>query len=117
MKNDISYMKEMIYFCNQAKLVMRQAEQYGVNMNDELIIGSLAMQLGHIGEQLDSGKMSKELQKRYSHIDWPNIKGLRIFLFHEYAQRNPKLIYKVYENEIANDKLQKQIEAIIALES
>ena len=99
--SDAMYIEEMIFYCNQVKEVMRQAEQkYSGSINDELVIGSLTMSISQIGEQLDSKKLSKELQEAYPNIKWSHIKRFRDLAYHHYGKINPKEVLDIYNYQI-----------------
>jgi uncharacterized protein with HEPN domain len=69
------------------------------------------MNIGHIGEQLDANKLSKEVQNQYQNIDWSNIKKFRDLAFHHYSKIKPKFVYDIYNKQI--DKLIVDLQEII----
>ena len=56
-----------------------------------------ASNLSHVGEQIDSNKLSKELQEEYHHIDWSNIKRYRDLHDHWYEKIKIDQVYEIIE--------------------
>lgn len=83
---DIAYIKDMLMYLNRASEVIPRANRYGIPLDDDMVISSIAMNLGQVGEQLSTGKLSDEVKEKYSHvIAWQKIKGFRNFIYHSYG--------------------------------
>lgn len=89
--SDYDYIMQMISYCNKVNLVLEQAKLYSGGLSDELIVDALAMNIGQIGEQVSSDKLSKELQAKYD-LPWAEIKGFRNKAYHNYGTMDSKLI-------------------------
>ncbi|HFU3984890.1 TPA: DUF86 domain-containing protein [Streptococcus suis] len=76
----------MLMYLNRASEVIPRANRYGIPLDDDMVISSIAMNLGQVGEQLSTGKLSDEVKEKYSHvIAWQKIKGFRNFIYHSYG--------------------------------
>lgn len=90
---DIAYIKDMLMYANRAKEVVKKADRYGIPLDDDMVISAIAMNLGQIGEQLATGKLSDETKEKYSHVvDWSAIKGFRNVIYHDYGRLNFSMI-------------------------
>ncbi|HHT7814972.1 TPA: antitoxin, partial [Streptococcus suis] len=76
LERDIAYIKDMLLYIERAREVIPRANRYGIPLDDDMVISSISMNLGQVGEQLSSGKLSEEIKEKYSHIvSWQKIKG------------------------------------------
>ncbi|MGT2845073.1 HepT-like ribonuclease domain-containing protein [Streptococcus hongkongensis] len=85
----------MVYYCEQTFARIEFAERSQLSIND-----SLAMNLGQIGEQLDSSKLSEELIEKYTDIPWRKIKDFRNLAYHNYGAIRIQVLLRVIENEL-----------------
>lgn len=60
---DYSYLRQMLSFAEEIENTLDKVKHYGIDLYDEMVVASLAMHIGQIGEQLDSRKLSKEDMK------------------------------------------------------
>ncbi|WDA68455.1 hypothetical protein [Lactococcus lactis] len=112
---DIQYLKTMIYYAEQVKERLLFAQNHNLSVNDDMVIESVALLLGQIGEQLDSKKLSPELQQKYqgNPIDFSSISKFRNKAYHHYGSMNSKGILKA---AMGMDELIEQINYIIRKE-
>ena len=82
---DYSYLRQMLSFAEEIENTL------GIKMPEffylpEMVVASLAMHIGQIGEQLDSRKLSSDLQERYADLlPWSEIKRFRDKAYHHYG--------------------------------
>lgn len=100
LKRDYYFIKQMIYYCEQTFDRIDFAKRSHLSINDEMVIDSLAMNLGQIGEQLDSSKLSEELRERYSDIPWIKIKDFRNLAYHNYGAIRIQVLLRIIEHEL-----------------
>ena len=74
---DYHYLQEMIFYAENTQSILLKAKQYGISLSDEMVVDALAMNIGQIGEQLDSQKLSRNFQENHPDIEWRNIKRFR----------------------------------------
>lgn len=87
LEKDYLYLKEMIYYAENALEVIPKANKFGIPLDDDMVIASLTMMIGQVGEQLDSQKLSEEFKEKYSSVvDWKLVKGFRNLAYHHYAR-------------------------------
>lgn len=90
-EQDIAYLKDMLLYIDRALAVVPTANKYGVPLDDDMVISSIAMNLGQIGEQLGEGKLSVQTKERFkNYIEWRKIKDFRNFISKFYL---PQLWY------------------------
>ena len=77
--------------------------------NDRKTINACVFNLSQIGEL--AGKVSEELQKEYSNIEWRGIKALRNRIEHDYDGVNLNMVWEFLTTEL-ND-LEGQLQKII----
>lgn len=84
-----------------------KVEQYSKNFisadefyqkDDQLNFNASLMLFANIGEQ--SAKISVELKKKYSELDWLNIKNLRNRIVHDYTGIDFDLAFQIIRNEL-----------------
>ncbi len=105
---DKRYIQLMLEYAEEAQRTLVKIRQYGIDIQDEMVISSLAMHIGQIGEQLDSRKLSRETQEKYEDLlPWSQIKRFRDKAYHHYGDRNSKEIttIAVYELPSLIEKL------------
>lgn len=99
--NDLSYLKQMIGYAREVENTLAKVKRYGIDIQDEMVVASLAMHIGQIGEQLDSRKLSNELQEEYSDlIPWSAVKRFRDKAYHHYGGTDSYMIIKIATKEI-----------------
>lgn len=112
---DIQYLKTMIYYAGEVKDRLARAQRYNISVNDDMVVESIALLLGQIGEQLDSKKLSEEVQTKYqgNPIDFSSISKFRNKAYHHYGSMNPKGILLASQGM---DELIEQLNFIIRKE-
>lgn len=89
LETDIAYLKDMVLYLDKADAVLYKARRYNLPLDDDMVVDSIAMNLGQVGEQLSLGKLSEEVKQKYSdRINWTQIKGFRNFIYHNYSNLN-----------------------------
>lgn len=91
-------MQEMIFYAENTQSILQKAKQYGISLSDEMVVDALAMNIGQIGEQLDSQKLSRRFQETYPDIEWRNIKRFRDKAYHHYGDMNSSMIIHIAQN-------------------
>ena len=75
LETDIAYLKDMVLYLDKAVAVLDKARRYNLPLDDDMVVDSIAMNLGQVGEQLSLGKLSEEVKQKYSdRINWIQIK-------------------------------------------
>ncbi|MDG3143216.1 DUF86 domain-containing protein [Streptococcus suis] len=110
LERDYYFLKQMIYYCEQTFARVEFAKRSHLSINDEMVIDSLAMNLGQIGEQLDSSKLSQELREQYPDIPWRKIKDFRNLAYHNYGAIRIQVLLRIIDNELP--KLLEQLESV-----
>lgn len=110
LERDYYFLKQMIYYCEQTFARVEFAKRSHLSINDEMVIDSLAMNLGQIGEQLDSSKLSQELREQYPGIPWRKIKDFRNLAYHNYGAIRIQVLLRIIDNELP--KLLEQLESV-----
>lgn len=112
---DIQYLKTMIYYAGEVKDRLARAQRYNISVNDDMVVESIALLLGQIGEQLDSKKLSEEVQTKYqgNPIDFSSISKFRNKAYHHYGSMNSKGILLASQGM---DELIEQLNFIIRKE-
>ena len=112
---DIRYLETMIYYAEQVKERLLFAQSHNLSVNDDMVVESVALLLGQIGEQLDSKKLSSEVQNKYQDnpIDFSSISKFRNKAYHHYGSMNTKGILKA---ALGMDELIDQVNFIIRKE-
>lgn len=59
---------------------------------------ALASQIAHIGEQLDSKKLSRDLQSRYPSVPWKEIRDYRNLHDHWYQDIRIPQVYEIADS-------------------
>lgn len=77
--------------------------------NDRKTINACVFNLSQIGEL--AGKVSEDLQDKYSNIEWRGIKALRNRIVHDYDGVNLNMVWEFLTIEL--NELQKQLEEIL----
>ncbi|MDR3627063.1 MAG: DUF86 domain-containing protein [Ignavibacteriaceae bacterium] len=93
----------------------KMAVNYLLNVSLEEFLGNYLIQdavirrIEIIGEA--SARVSQESKKKYSHLPWKEMKGMRNLLIHEYDDINLDEVWNTVKNELPG--LIKQIEELI----
>lgn len=66
--------------------------------NDKKTINACVFNLSQIGEL--AGKLSKEITKENSNIEWRGLKGLRNRIVHDYEGVNLNMVWRISFNRI-----------------
>ncbi|WP_449457116.1 HepT-like ribonuclease domain-containing protein [Streptococcus suis] len=112
LERDIAYIKDMLLYIERAREVIPRANRYGIPLDDDMVISSISMNLGQVGEQLSSGKLSDEIKEKYSHIvSWQKIKGFRNFIYHNYGNLDYGKIRTILERVLP--ETEEQLEYIL----
>ena len=76
----------MLSFAEEIENTLGKVKHYGIDVYDEMVVASLAMHIGQIGEQLDSRKLSGDIQRKYADLlPWSQIKRFRDKAYHHYG--------------------------------
>lgn len=85
LKQDYVYLRQMMYFAQEVKNTLSKAKRYGIDVYDEMVVTSLAMHIAQIGKRLDSGKLSNEIQEKYSELfPWSKIREFSKKIYYDY---------------------------------
>lgn len=102
LRHMLDYAREVILFTSQA--VRTDLD------TDLMLLRALSMSTGIIGEA--ATHISDTFQVAHPEIPWPQIKGMRNFLFHEYFRVDPDILWATAT--ISVPALIPQLEALIA---
>lgn len=98
-KDDLYWLDLMIEFTVKA---LEYYEEIARSNYSRLVMegldDALASQIAHIGEQLDSKKLSKDLQSRYPHVPWKEIRDYRNLHDHWYQDIRMTQVYEIAES-------------------
>lgn len=101
LERDIAYLKDMLMYCENAVSVIPKANKYGIPLDDDMVISSIAMNLGQVGEQLITGRLSDTTKERFSdYLPWSKIKQFRNFAYHEYGRLDFKQIKHILDHVV-----------------
>lgn len=78
----------------------RRFTKLGIDIRDEMALDSLSFQLDQAGEQLSYGKLSSELKKEFSDVDWREMKSVRSFIAHSYVRKNNAVLMKIIKKDV-----------------
>ncbi|AXJ14101.1 antitoxin [Streptococcus pluranimalium] len=99
LETDLVYVKEMIKHAEEAKGVIPKALKYGIPLDDDMVIATLAVHLGQIGEQASQGKLSEAFKEKYSDLlNLSQLKGFRNLAYHNYGKLNGKMVIGIEKN-------------------
>lgn len=105
LESDIAYLKDMILYLDKAVGVLDKARKYNLPLDDDMVVDSIAMNLGQVGEQLSLGKLSEEVKQKYvDRINWIQIKGFRNFIYHNYSNLNFKIVEGILKKSVPETK-------------
>ena len=105
LETDIAYLKDMVLYLDKAVAVLDKARRYNLHLDDDMVVDSIAMNLGQVGEQLSLGKLSEEVKQKYSdRINWIQIKGFRNFIYHNYSNLNFKIVEGILKESVPKTK-------------
>ena len=105
LETDIAYLKDMVLYLDKAVAVLDKARRYNLPLDDDMVVDSIAMNLGQVGEQLSLGKLSEEVKQKYSdRINWIQIKGFRNFIYHNYSNLNFKFVEGILKESVPKTK-------------
>ena len=105
LETDIAYLKDMVLYLDKAVAVLDKARRYNLPLDDDMVVDSIAMNLGQVGEQLSLGKLSEEVKQKYSdRINWIQIKGFRNFIYHNYSNLNLKIVECILKESVPKTK-------------
>lgn len=100
-KDDICWIELMIEFTSRALEYYEEIRHasYPILVMEGLD-DALASQIAHIGEQLDSNKLSKDVQERYPEIPWYEMKKYRNLHNHWYQDIRMSQVYQIAESDL-----------------
>ncbi|SJZ64451.1 Uncharacterized conserved protein, contains HEPN domain [Pilibacter termitis] len=100
-ETDILYLREMIYYAEKVEERLNTALRYNIPLDDEMVLDSLVMNIGQIGEQLDEQKLSSKIKEKYSScIPWKEVKNFRNLAYHAYGKINKAEVMEIVKNDI-----------------
>lgn len=116
-EEDLAWLGLMIEYTEkilQAKEEMKALERSSISQMLYLIMqDGLASNLAHVGEQLDSSKLSKETQIEFDYIPWSDIKKFRDKHDHWYQDISHDVVDSIIEDYLP--ELYEQLEEIILI--
>lgn len=116
-EEDLAWLGLMIEYAEkilQAKEEMKALEKSSISQLLYLIMqDGLASNLAHVGEQLDSSKLSKETQIEFDYIPWSDIKKFRDKHDHWYQDISHDVVDSIIEDYLP--ELYEQLEEIILI--
>ena len=116
-EEDLAWLGLMIEYTEkilQAKEEMKALEKSSISQLLYLIMqDGLASNLAHVGEQLDSSKLSKETQIEFDYIPWSDIKKFRDKHDHWYQDISYDVVDSIIEDYLP--ELYEQLEEIILI--
>lgn len=99
---------KILKYIGEIKLFI-EGYSYEKFKNDRKTINACVFNLSQIGEL--AGKVSEELQKEYSNIEWRGIKALRNRIVHDYEGVNLNMVWEFLTDELSD--LEEQLNKII----
>lgn len=103
-EEDLYWLSLMIKFAEKvllAKEEMKSLEESKISGLLYLTLqDGIASNLAHIGEQLDSSKLSKETQLEFDYIEWSDIKRFRDKHDHWYQDISHDLVDEIIEESL-----------------
>ena len=116
-EEDLAWLGLMIEYTEKilrSKEEMKALEKSSISQLLYLIMqDSLASNLAHVGEQLDSSKLSKETQIEFDYIPWSDIKKFRDKHDHWYQDISHDVVDSIIEDYLP--ELYEQLEEIILI--
>ncbi len=110
-RNDLMYLLNILESIEKILLYSKDcngAETF-YELNDQLNFNASLNLFANIGENI--GKISDELMRKYSDIDWKQIKGFRNRVVHDYVNIDTFMVFDIIKNDLKQlkDKLTKII--------
>lgn len=100
-KDDIYWIELMIEFTSRALEYYEEIRHASYpRLVMEGLDDALASQIAHIGEQLDSNKLSKDVQERYPEIPWHEMKKYRNLHNRWYQDIRMSQVYQIAESDL-----------------
>lgn len=116
-EEDLVWLRLMLEYADkilQAKEEMKALERSSISQLLYLIMqDGIASNLAHVGEQLDSSKLSKETQIEFDYIPWSDIKKFRDKHDHWYQDISHDVVDSIIEDYLP--ELYEQLEEIILI--
>lgn len=98
-KDDLYWIELMIEFTAKALEYYEEIQRSNYSrLVMEGLDDALASQIAHVGEQLDSNKLSKETQSRYPHVPWKEIRDYRNLHDHWYQDIRMTQVHEIAES-------------------
>ena len=101
-QRDLLYIESMLDNALSIEEDIKRFAKLGIPAEDESVLKLVSFSLSQIGEQVARGKLSEELQEKYSYVEWSKINGLRNFIVHDYSKIVPSRIIATVKNQIPN---------------
>ena len=93
LETDIAYLKDMVLYLDKAVAVLEKARRYNLPLDDDMVVDSIAMNLGQVVKQKYSDR-----------INWIQIKGFRNFIYHNYSNLNFKIVEGILKESVPKTK-------------
>lgn len=98
-KDDMHWIELMIEFTTKALEYYEEIQRSNYSrLVMEGLDDALASQIAHIGEQLDSKKLSRDLQSRYPGVPWKEIRDYRNLHDHWYQDIRIPQVYEIADS-------------------
>ena len=98
-KDDLYWIDLMIEFTTKALEYYEEIQRSNYSrLVMEGLDDALASQIAHIGEQLDSKKLSRDLQSRYPSVSWKEIRDYRNLHDHWYHDIRIPQVYEIADS-------------------
>lgn len=101
-KNDLMYLLNILESIEKILLYSKDctaAEEF-YEMNDQLNFNASLNLLANIGENI--GKISEELKRIYTSIEWKQIKGFRNRVVHDYVNIDTFMAFDIIKNNLVS---------------
>ena len=110
-KNDLLYLLNIIEYIGKIWKYTEKANDAEelFELNDQLNLNASLTLLANIGENVS--KISQTLKRKYSNIEWKNIKEFRNRIVHDYVGIDLAIVYEIITNDLKT--LKPEIEKII----
>jgi uncharacterized protein with HEPN domain len=99
-KNDLLYLINILEYIGKIWKYTEKANDAEelFEMNDQLNLNASLTLLANIGENVS--KMSQNLKRKYSNVEWKKIKEFRNRIVHDYVGIDLAIVYEIITNDL-----------------
>ena len=108
----LAFIEDMIEAIDKILRYLDTVDGFEDFLNSEMVIDAVTRNYEIIGEA--ANQIPKEIKEKYPTVPWRQMYGLRNFATHEYHTIDPRILWEIAEDHLAENKI--ELEHVLEIE-